>query len=270
MRILIGTDASPDARQALDFGALLARSLGADVTLMGVAERQRLGAAMENHLAEVASVMGDGLRVTTRLRYGHPAEEILKEAEEGAYDVLVVGAQGRRRIPRFLLGDTALRLARQAPLPLLLVRNSRPSIGRVLICTAGGEHGGEDAKLGGRIAAGTGASVVILHVMSQVPISPQAPLEALRQTAGWHIEHETPEGQHLASLLEVVRDQGVQAEARIRWGLVVDEILAEARGGDYDLVVIGAHWPEGLLRFLLDDVTEAIIGQLRRPVLVVR
>jgi nucleotide-binding universal stress UspA family protein len=50
----------------------------------------------------------------------------------------------------------------------------------------------------------------------------------------------------------------------------VDEILAEARSGDYDLVVIGAHRGAGWERLLLDDLAHQIIEQMDRPVLVVR
>jgi nucleotide-binding universal stress UspA family protein len=52
--------------------------------------------------------------------------------------------------------------------------------------------------------------------------------------------------------------------------LVVDEILAEAAGGDYNLVVIGAHRGAGWERLFLDDLARQIIEQLDRPVLVVR
>jgi nucleotide-binding universal stress UspA family protein len=56
----------------------------------------------------------------------------------------------------------------------------------------------------------------------------------------------------------------------VRHGLVVDEIQAEARSGDYDLVVIGAHRGEGWRRILLDDLAHQIIVEMDRPVLVVR
>jgi len=43
---------------------------------------------------------------------------------------------------------------------------------------------------------------------------------------------------------------------KVRYGLVVDEILAEASIGNYDQVVIGAYISEGWGRFLLDDLAE--------------
>lgn len=60
------------------------------------------------------------------------------------------------------------------------------------------------------------------------------------------------------------------ARPNVRHGRVVDEILAESRAEDYDLVVIGAHRGEGWRRILLDDLAQQLITQIDRPVLVVR
>ena len=51
--------------------------------------------------------------------------------------------------------------------------------------------------------------------------------------------------------------------------LVVDEILAEAHDGRYDLIVIGAHPHEGWQRFLLENVAIQILLKAERPVLVI-
>jgi nucleotide-binding universal stress UspA family protein len=91
----------------------------------------------------------------------------------------------------------------------------------------------------------------------------EAPAEVL-------MARNTPEGAHLRRALAILAGLGVPAQARVRHGLVVDEILAEARGGDYDMLVIGAHAVQRLMRFLLDDVTRQIISHVDRPVLVAR
>ena len=79
-----------------------------------------------------------------------------------------------------------------------------------------------------------------------------------------------------------IQELDIQEEINKNWGDVhkylslllnttgLDEILAEARDGDYDLVVIGAHRGEAWRRILLDDLAHQIIVQLDRPVLVVR
>jgi nucleotide-binding universal stress UspA family protein len=84
------------------------------------------------------------------------------------------------------------------------------------------------------------------------------------------IDEDAPEGRLLAQDLRQLDRQGIHPTAKVRHGLVVDEILAEAHSGDYDLVVIGAHRGEGWQRFLLDDLAHKILAQMDRPVLVVR
>jgi nucleotide-binding universal stress UspA family protein len=45
--------------------------------------------------------------------------------------------------------------------------------------------------------------------------------------------------------------------------------LTEAKDGDYDLVIIGAHRREGWRGILLDDLARKIILQIDRSILVV-
>jgi nucleotide-binding universal stress UspA family protein len=79
----------------------------------------------------------------------------------------------------------------------------------------------------------------------------------------------TPEGQLVEQDVRVLNRPGLHPQAKVRHGLVVDEILSEARGGDYDLVIIGAHQENGWQRFLLDDLAHQILLHTDRNVLVV-
>jgi nucleotide-binding universal stress UspA family protein len=92
----------------------------------------------------------------------------------------------------------------------------------------------------------------------------------LRADAEELIEAQAPEGELLERDIQMLEPLSVQLRPMVRHGLVVDEILAEAQAGDYDLVVIGAHRGEGWRRILLDDLAHQIIIHLDRPVLVVR
>lgn len=271
MKILVGTDGSRYSEEAARFGALLARHLGADLSLLGVAESAR----DVRQLEQQARSLGQSLKVgdadaTVTIRRGNPLREILREIEDQQIDLIVIGARGRARVRRMLLGDTAHELAEKSPIPMVIVRRASSTIERILVCTAGGEHGRTDTHYAANIAQAAGASMTILHVMSQVPITRRSSTEQISQPYDWHLEHQTAEGKHLAELVSISEEAGASAEPKIRWGLVVDEILAEAREGNYDLVAVGAHQGAGLMRFLLDDVTEEIIARLDRPVLVVR
>jgi len=271
VRILICTDGSKYAEEAIRFGGLIAKGAKAHLTLLEVVEGPHEMEKVRKSLERAREVLAqDVAALETKTKMGHAAEGILSETEEREYDLVIVGSRGRRGITRFLLGSTAARIVQHAPISVLIVKGKQPSLRRILICTGGAERGEEDVRFGGMIARCTGAQVTILHVMSQLPLSPEARLEDLEATEEELFQRETPEGVHLRKGLQILRELGVAGKVKVRRGLVVDEILAEAEEGGYDLLVIGAHAAPGLYRFLLDDLTTQIVLGSQRPVLVVR
>ncbi|MGD9049781.1 MAG: universal stress protein, partial [Anaerolineae bacterium] len=112
--------------------------------------------------------------------------------------------------------------------------------------------------------------MTILHVMSQMSAGPGVRGEQLRADAEELMSEHSPEGQLLERNLDILEGSDLNAQPKVRHGLVVDEILEEAGSGDYDLVVIGAHPDEGWRRILLDDLAHRLLVRLKRPVLVVR
>lgn len=279
MRVLICTDGSPTAHVAAEYARLLVQASHAQVTLLLVQETA--GTEQENRriLDELEGLLaGAAPEVNRRIRQGRAADEIMAETEGGDYDLVVIGSRGRRGFTRFLLGSTAATLARYLRTPLLIVKTSRPAIRRVLVCT-GAEAPGEAAVRASRtIAAPSHAEVTILHVMSQIPMTDEAPDLGMIARADVAMEQGTREGRHLQFAVDLLKNsEGVlRVTPKIREGLVVDEILAEVEEGDYDLLIIGAHQapPDARLGriagMLLDDIADQIIGHVRRPVLVVR
>ena len=106
--------------------------------------------------------------------------------------------------------------------------------------------------------------------MSQMSAGPGVRGKQLRSDTEELIEERTPEGELLGRDIEALANLGLCARAQVRHGLVVEEILEEAQGGDYDLVVIGAYRGQGWQRILLDDLAHRIVVELDRPVLIVR
>jgi nucleotide-binding universal stress UspA family protein len=271
MRILMCTDGSSYAAEALRFGTLIAREARDQVTLLGVMEHPQEERRVVRMLQRTSNALCDDVpHIETLIRRGHAAEEILRETEESKYDLVVVGSRGRRGITRFLMGSTASRLARYCPSPVLIVKGTRRDLRSILVCTAGAESGEKDTELAGRIAALTGATVLVLHVMSQLPLSLDVDAHDLECSTRVLLTSDAREGIHLRRVLRILKSLDVEGDAKIRHGLVVDEILAEAKDGDHDLVVIGAHVASGLERFMLTDTAEQIVLGCDRPVLVVK
>jgi len=75
--------------------------------------------------------------------------------------------------------------------------------------------------------------VTVLHVMSQMSAGPSVHGQQLRAGVGELITEHTPEGRLLEADMEILKQPGIVPRPKVRRGLVVDEILAEARAGDY-------------------------------------
>jgi nucleotide-binding universal stress UspA family protein len=134
--ILVPTDGSPGAEQAVAEGAAIAAATGAALHLLYVVETASLGfdvrsTVADERLAEegealvsdAAQVAADrGVEsVTTAVAYGRPYREILSYVDETAVDLIAVGRQGQTDFSRYLQGGVTTKLIRTAPTPVLLV-----------------------------------------------------------------------------------------------------------------------------------------------------
>lgn len=134
LRILIAYDGSERSRRAL---AWATRFVDPQVTVISVLQTlagsepitdaidpASVPLANKQNLEQViATAFGEqGISPTLITAAGNPAEEIVRAAETGAFDLVIVGAQGMNAIERFLLGSVSARVARYAPCPVLVVR----------------------------------------------------------------------------------------------------------------------------------------------------
>ena len=292
MPVLIAIDGSSHTEATLHLGAQIARRGREPLTILTVIkhETDRPPTSADAILARACEIVQPQFpEVRTRVRIGHPVTEIVREAEEGNYDLIIVGEEPNRTlVARFFLGSTAVRVVERAPCPVIVAKGKIGPIQRILLCDSGNADpsvGLPPASLG---TGGAGPSVlsrftqlpvdlldstgeiVVLHVMSQMSAGPGVEGKQLRSGTEELIEERTPEGELLQRDIEALANLGICAHARVRHGLVVEEVLEEAQRGDYDLVVIGAHRGEGWQGILLDDLAHRIVVELDRPVLVVR
>jgi nucleotide-binding universal stress UspA family protein len=139
-KLLVPTDFSPPSEAALGYAVGLARDLGATITILHVYQlpnyvfpdgtvllaraettaqiAERTDAALERSRRSV----GEAVAVATQTAEGPPAEEIVRAAEAGGYDLIVMGTHGRTGLPHLLLGSVAERVVRTATRPVLTIR----------------------------------------------------------------------------------------------------------------------------------------------------
>lgn len=67
-------------------------------------------------------MMKFGFDTKTKTRSGNPADEILKEAEEGRYELIVMGQYGFSKSKRSSLGKVASIVVKNSKIPVLIVK----------------------------------------------------------------------------------------------------------------------------------------------------
>ena len=139
-RILIPTDFSPDADAAFSYALGLARKFDAPVLLLHVVEDPLAAGVWSSDIytAEIAGLQVNLVRdaeerlrrsvpegvgtVSTEVRTGSPAKQIIETAREKNVDLIVMGTRGRTGVAHVIMGSVAERVVRLAPCPVLTLR----------------------------------------------------------------------------------------------------------------------------------------------------
>lgn len=138
-KILIATDGSTSAREAVQFGLELAEEHAAEVTFVHVApvldrsfaDGIGVPAARLHRIDEVdrrpledalALAAEQDVDATAELLAGLPADEIVAYADSLDADLIVLGSRGRGAIATALLGSVSRSVLHEARRPVLVVR----------------------------------------------------------------------------------------------------------------------------------------------------
>lgn len=270
MRILIATRSIAHSDTAVRMGNIIYQIVGGTINLLTVINSEDNRARAETSLLQAQNIINiPESQIQSTIRVGHSVEEIAAEA--AGYDLVIIGEPARNRFLNRRRAPIAEELVAHLTCPILITRGQPRPIRKLLFCESGHEPSLADdltAKMPSLITQAD--QVAVLHVMSQIAAGPGVAGWALRADAETLMEENTPEGQLLEEEVTQLEQLDVQPEAIVRHGLVVRELLKEARNGNYDLVIIGAHPGTGWEHLLLGDLAREIIGQIDRPLLVIK
>jgi len=143
--IVVGTDGSETAKEAVRQAIELARGLGSTLHIVSAYEpvssarvraeshqlpgdRQWMVNERDDVEATVQEAAGEasaaGVRAEVYVRQGDPADSILDVAEEQSADLVVVGNKGMTGAKRFLLGSVPNKVSHHAPCSVLIIRTT--------------------------------------------------------------------------------------------------------------------------------------------------
>jgi nucleotide-binding universal stress UspA family protein len=269
MKILLCTDGSADGLSAVCLGGAIAARLDAEVTLLCVVESNRL--SLERSLERAARTIEEsGARFQLIGRRGQMQEHMLGQMLQTVFDLVIVGYHSRSFLEKAIWGSLAARIAHELPLSVLIVRGRRDWVNHVLIGISGGGFTDECAEWGGRIASAFGARVTLLHASATPPLM-YGGLDEVVETLTEFLETDTLEAQAIKRAVALLSELGVRSEVELARGLAERELLRLAQDSDVDLLVIGSSWAaQPVHRFFVRNVTEQVLLNTQRPVLVVR
>ena len=136
-KIMLGYDGSSYAKKALSVAGDLAKKYGAQVTAVGVAHipvftenGEAINVIIEDTKAFLAAQLEEakaaaareGLKLEVRTEMGHPAEVLIRLADQEGYSLIVVGSRGLGGIQHLLLGSVSEATVRHAHCPVLVVK----------------------------------------------------------------------------------------------------------------------------------------------------
>jgi nucleotide-binding universal stress UspA family protein len=142
--LLVTLDGSPRAEAVIPHTADLARTMGAEVTLLRIidtssadwGERGAIGKApsistvqsiyteqAKSYLDRIAAQLRkDGITTHTVVKAGQPAKQIIAAAHEADADAIAMATHSRRGMSRLMFGSVAEEVLHESSLPILLIR----------------------------------------------------------------------------------------------------------------------------------------------------
>ena len=296
MRVLIATDGSPSAAQAVALVAGVPWPAGTDIQIVEAVETSRAifggpwgtsviveddialhdelvrmaGESVERARARCAAV---GLACRATVLQGRPATVIVEAASAMDADLVVVGSRGRGTIESMVLGSVSAEVVGQAASPVLVARGS--GIARIVLAWDGSEHARRAASLLTAWPIFGGSAVRVVSVTdTRVPWwsgfpetgTPTAMPIYLDAAEAARRAHDTLATEMAAEL----RANGIDAEPEHREGDAATQIIAAAEADRADLIVMGTHGRTGLTRLVAGSVARNVLHHAPCSVLVTR
>lgn len=288
--ILVPIDFSPQSENALLHASFLAGELGANLTLLFVAEPipypfespasegETVRKVKERLEKLCASASTDApAKNATIVRHGRPFEEICCAAEELQSDLIVIAPHGSRPLEHMLLGSTAERVVRHAGCPVLVVRPQQkaPGLGhpptstqfkKLLVPMDFSDCSWKALDYAVPLALRFHAGLVLFHTVQLYPVFCEGALvdvcavECQMRECVEHMMRELHEG----------LDPEIRTETIIGKGQPQAEIIRCAQQHEIDLIVLTTHGHTGLAHMFLGSTAEKVVRHAPCPVLVVR
>lgn len=276
-RILVPTDFSRHATEALEHALLFGERYRPEITLLHVDEfpvsplgaagvrdeavqqyQQRKAtfiAAQFEHMCK--GVEGRPIRLIPQVAQGRAYKVIVEESERLEYDLIVMATRGLTHLASHLIGSTAERVVRLSRQPVLTIQQAPIPVAKLssVLCPTDLSPAGNAALSYALSIARQNNAVLYLHYVSELE-KPETREQILKRIPDL-LEHH-PHAERVK--VEVIVDRDVEPS---------NSIIRFAEDREVGLIVMSTHGRKGLRRVYIGNNTAEVVRQSSRPVLTV-
>jgi nucleotide-binding universal stress UspA family protein len=291
--ILIATDFSESAKQALEQANYLAERYGATLHILNVLKddvfdlgdaydslMQSEAAFDEQISKESAKLLEqtapkvpyvDVKYVREQIRSYDVAEGIVRYAKEQDIDLIVLGKRKRRRSGLPLIGGTVEHVIRHTQCPIITVSpteedqlTTKTKVKRILVPVDFSSFSADQLTNARELAVTYGATVDLLHVIDESSLAIVYGLES-----AFNFDDLKKRAQMAAEkLVDTAEGPDVPIEIHVVIGHPAKDTVEFAEAHSSDLIVISTHGRSGIKRFFMGSVAEQVV-RLSEPMVLV-
>ena len=243
---------------------------------------QIIDRAVENakvYLAHEADrVNTSGVKVTSAVGVGNPAEEIVAQAEKMGADLIAMATHRESSLARGILGSVTDRVLHTAKVPLLTIHPGKLSAftgnagaPNVVVVPLDGSELAESAVPVALEIADACASEVVFARAVRFPYYGVAGPGIEYYGGDYSLAEQRREAlEYLSPFVHEATDRGLKATAHAAVGSPAARIIEELEELEGALVVMTTHGAGGLKRWLVGSVADKVVRSSGHPVLVLR
>ncbi|MBI5663549.1 MAG: universal stress protein [Nitrospirae bacterium] len=279
-KILVGVDGSDSSRNAFSQACKIVRDDKSWITAITVIPlyqdqievlsiKEKVARKLHEEGEKIISGIEELARqedifIRTRVEEGVPFQGIIDFAEDGGYDLIVVGRHGVTRFEKALIGSVAARIIGHSSIDVLVVPgNSSVGWNSIVLATDGSRYSVAAADKAMDLAKSYNGNI---KAVCSVDVTDEFLAQAPEM-----VERMVREANGFTQAVKEKADAlNINIETFVREGETFRVITDLAKQGNADVIVMGSHGRTGIRKILMGSVTEKVIGYAPCPVLIVR